>query len=984
MKKCVNAHIYKYKQCYWEILAISLFILSWFVLFDLWANVINMIWVRPIMEKISENLDWYCLPLIISIIIYYLIVIKNEKVWNKKRFWILFCIAAIYLRCFFSSQWMYTSATNENQWLCYSHLIILPILGEIIFIIVNYRKRKGELIAAYEGLEYPTSLKSFKEKDSYKRNDYVESLSAQLKKTFHQDGSFAIGIVGNWGTGKTSFIQALKESLENDVDIVIEFEPWYCKSPEDILQDFFILYQDKISFFVSTLSSKLQYYVDGLLENDDSKILKLSKLLFGISGKKATQDWYEEIKTILIKARIKVLVVIDDLDRLNSDEVIEILRLIRNSANFPFTQFIVAYDKNYVINTMSNSNIINPIQYLDKIFNMEINLPKFEERIICEELHFRISSHLKEIHIEETLGIRGMIYLDQNEDEDNEDVSYIAPQILLNMRDVIRFVNSFKINLQPFVDKKLIGEIVIRDFYFLELIRYGFPEVYNILRDNPLRILDVDFTDKKYTYKIKLKEDEAKTSEDELLDEILDEKNKVHKHIITHLIRELFAFNQDNNYSYNIWHLRSYGKYFSYRIDPKTLTVADMLSVIDDSKALAKVEEWDNTKKWGEIEDKLSMCFNNIVSQELTNKIDGETETNEKIILLYSKFFAFIKLLLSSEHSEIRAQVLRSTSDYINMYNAYSRNQLKAIIELWMYIAKRFNTEAFNHIDDVNILMSLLYKNNLTLKLQKTIEEADIETVKELLIKTECPEIISPLINQIIYSKTKDLNEDNMVLSIQTLKEIQLEYLKDYTTQNLEIDDNCFKIFYGCIEAINGNTKKVTLAKEALSIMRNFIKLYPQGYINLFIRTGKTSNEQFNRISPEPCWRQLFQSAENFEKFLFNKKLDTCDKIECVRNYWQLYKHNKYSSIEFINQGVITKIIDSNFINEIEKLKRLIQLKAELKELTNNIENKEWAKGIAYQKLEEIENKFKVIDLYISLNGEIREQIDNIESDLKN
>lgn len=141
MEKEIN-YIHKYKQCYWEILTISLFILSWFVLFDVWANVINTIWVKPIMEKISENLDWYCLSLIISITIYYFIVIKNEKVWNEKRFWILFCIAAIYLRCFFSNQWMYTSATNENQWLCYSHLIILPILGEIIFFIVKYRKKK--------------------------------------------------------------------------------------------------------------------------------------------------------------------------------------------------------------------------------------------------------------------------------------------------------------------------------------------------------------------------------------------------------------------------------------------------------------------------------------------------------------------------------------------------------------------------------------------------------------------------------------------------------------------------------------------------------------------------------------------------------------------------------------------------------------------------------------------------------------------------
>lgn len=382
-------------------------------------------------------------------------------------------------------------------------------------------------------------------------------------------------------------------------------------------------------------------------------------------------------------------------------------------------------------------------------------------------------------------------------------------------------------------------------------------------------------------------------------------------------------------------------------------------------------------KKWGEIEDKLSMCFDNLLSQETKNEID-------KVILSFNKFFAFIKLLLSSEYNEIKAQVLRATSYYINRFDAHSRGQLKVIIEFWMYIIKRFNEESYNRIDNDNILMSLLYKNNLALKLHRVIEDADIEVVKELLIQTECPEIITSLIKSIIHSSTKDLNEENMILCVQTLKEIQLEYLKNYTTQYSEINLNCFKIFYGCIESIDENTKKAKLMEEALVIMRSFIKLYPQGYISLFVRTGITSNEQYNIISPEPAWRQLFQSTEDFENFLYSKELDTCTKIECVRNYWQLYKYNKYSSIEFENQGVITEIINSNFINEIEKLEKLIQVKAELKELSNNIENKECTKDIAYQKLEDIENKFKVIDLYISLNGEIREQIDKIKSDFRN
>lgn len=981
MKKSIGDYIHIYKQQYWEILAIIIVIISWFILYDFWINLINVVWVKPVMDKLSDDLDLSCALLIISIILYYSIVIKYEKVRNPKRFWIIFCITAIYLRCFFSNQWSYYSVINGNQWLCYAHIIVLPVLGEILFFIIVHEKKKEEV--PYDGLEYPTPLESYDENDSYMRNGYVKSIVNLLKKSFHEKGSFAVGVVGAWGTGKTSFTDALKGSLKKDVDIIIEFNPWYCKSPEDILQDFFASYRDKISFFASTLSPKLQRYVETLLENDDSGILKSFRLLFNTSNKKTTQDSYHEINSILAKAQIRVLVIIDDLDRLNNNEVTEILRLIRNTANFPFTQFIVSYDKNYVTNALENSNIANASQYLNKIFNLEISLPKFEERIICEELYSRISSYLKKIKIGESLGIRGMIYLDQNEDEDHEDVSYIMPQILSNIRDVIRFTNSFKINLQPFVDSKLIDEIEIRDFYFLELIRYGFPEVYHILRNNPLRILDVDFTSKKYTYKVKLKEDEAQASEEKLLDEILDEKNRIYKHIVSPLLRDLFAYNQNDYYSHNIWHLRSYGKYFSYRIDPQTLTFAEILSVMDDSNALPKIEDWVKNKKWGELEDKLSLCFDSLEPQETTYEVNGKVEFRKESKLPYEKVYAFVKLLLSSKYRVIREETLRATSHYINNFDVHSRSQLKAVIELWMHISKQFNDDAYNRIDNENILMALLYKNNLALKLHDPIDDSDSEIVKELLIKTECPEIISPLINQIILSQSADLNEENMTLSIQALKEIQIEYLNNYITQYTEINEICLKLFHCCIESIDPQTNKAILAPKALTMMYNFIKLYPQGYILLFIRPGETSHEQFNTIFPEPTWKRLFESAENFEKFLFDQKLDSCDKIECVRNYWQLYKHNQYKPIEFDNQGVVTEIINSNFVEETEKLNKLIQIDKEVEEFVHDIRDGKYTKDNAYKRLNEIENKFQIINLYIALNGKIRTQIDDLKKDIE-
>lgn len=62
------------------------------------------------------------------------------------------------------------------------------------------------------------------------------------------------------------------------------------------------------------------------------------------------------------------------MDRLGADEIFEVLKLIRNTANFPFIIFIVTFDKTYVINQMGSKNI--PASYLEKIFMADFILPK--------------------------------------------------------------------------------------------------------------------------------------------------------------------------------------------------------------------------------------------------------------------------------------------------------------------------------------------------------------------------------------------------------------------------------------------------------------------------------------------------------------------------------------------------------------------------------------------------------------------------------
>lgn len=202
--------------------------------------------------------------------------------------------------------------------------------------------------------------------DSYKRRAVCESAYKTLESCFYKEGSFTFSITGIWGSGKTTFINILKEqySRNNSAKSIIIFEPWKSDTSDSIVKGFFAMLRDELSNYIPNISSTIDQYVELLLDEESGKPLKIiGKSLHSIFNE--DKNPYELIKEILERTKHKTVVFIDDIDRLNAVEIKEVLRLIRNTANFPYIQFIVAYDKNYVCETLKNNGINTPDRYLE-------------------------------------------------------------------------------------------------------------------------------------------------------------------------------------------------------------------------------------------------------------------------------------------------------------------------------------------------------------------------------------------------------------------------------------------------------------------------------------------------------------------------------------------------------------------------------------------------------------------------------------------
>ncbi len=359
-------------------------IISLFVFSGFWKNLINTLWVTPIMSHLGGYE-------ILIAILYSLILIRYYwyicyKKWNisqrRLTLWSIYTI--IYLCCYFSGDWNYTLIFENCKFSAWTHLSLLPFICELILFKCLQRDYKDDL----KLLEIEKTVNI---SDSYKRNAVCSTTFNVLKTCFDQDCSFSVAITGVWGSGKTTFLNSLRKQYHNNKINIIVFEPWKSDSPDLIIHSFFTLLRNELNGYVPNISSLIDEYILTLIDEEVIKPVKWLNKSMKWALAMNDKNIYEQIKKELSDYKHKIVVFIDDIDRLNADEIREVLRLVRNTANFPYIQFITAYDKNYLIKILKNDGLDNSERYLEKFFNVEITLPKYEERIICKELYSRVS-----------------------------------------------------------------------------------------------------------------------------------------------------------------------------------------------------------------------------------------------------------------------------------------------------------------------------------------------------------------------------------------------------------------------------------------------------------------------------------------------------------------------------------------------------------------------------------------------------------------
>jgi len=185
--------------------------------------------------------------------------------------------------------------------------------------------------------------------------------------------------------------------------------------------------------------------------------------------KQNLEQYKEELDKNIKKMVRKIIIVIDDIDRLNGKEIKQIFQLVKQNANFPHTLYLLSLDQTKVLEQIGEDKT-----FLEKIIQVNFHVPMVEDVRLQNLLLKELDKVLKPF---------------SNELWDRERWSFIYNEgyknLFTSVRNVKRYINSLQFNINMNAD-----EINPLDFFVIEAIRVFFADFYEGIANNKELLLD--------------------------------------------------------------------------------------------------------------------------------------------------------------------------------------------------------------------------------------------------------------------------------------------------------------------------------------------------------------------------------------------------------------------------------------------------------------------------------------------------------------
>jgi predicted KAP-like P-loop ATPase len=394
------------------------------------------------------------------------------------------------------------------------------------------------------------------DEDKFDRSEFAKRIAATIGSKI-DPSSIVIGLYGPWGDGKTTVLNFVQNELNRfDSVICFKFNPWRFEDESVLLNSFFetlaAVLQRKLSTHREEIGKTLSRY--GGVLSSAGKALKSTLDLAGmgihtppvgdlgdaaanlgavLSGT-SLEELRKRIDDILVAEAKRVVIVMDDIDRLEKSEIHAVLRLIKLTADFQFTAYILAFDHSMVASAIGDRYSGNPggtfqagMSFLEKIIQVPIHLPPVTESALLVYCYECIENSLREAKIELTA-------------EEAQTFGTLFQRSLARNVTTPRMAKRYA-NALTFSLVLLQGEVHLGELMLIEGLRVFLPKCFESIRDNKNLLLQPGRT----LANLKSEPDIAET----LVTSALAAATNENRNRITELIRVLFPRTTGVNYN---------------------------------------------------------------------------------------------------------------------------------------------------------------------------------------------------------------------------------------------------------------------------------------------------------------------------------------------------------------------------------------------------------------------------------------------------
>jgi hypothetical protein len=338
--------------------------------------------------------------------------------------------------------------------------------------VVSDRGSDGHASASYSS-DSPVTMAAG---DRFRRWPFAQRVAQVIAKRRDQS-SIVVGIYGEWGEGKTTVLNFIEEELRHsDHVLILHFNPWRFGDEDTLLRGFFF-----------QLSILLQHSLTTRAEEIGTLIRRYIRPVAGLFGKEAVADGAADllgepdlevlrkrIGDVLREAGRRVVILVDDIDRLDKDEIHSVFRLVKLTADFENTAYVLAFDDEMVAGVLQERYGVNRPgagrAFLEKIIQIPLRLPAADYIALRQFCFEGVDQALTEAEVELS---------DQQAQEFGRNFVDAFETRLRTPRMAKLYANILSFSLPI-----LKAEIHPVDLMLIEGMRVFYPKLYALVRVN--------------------------------------------------------------------------------------------------------------------------------------------------------------------------------------------------------------------------------------------------------------------------------------------------------------------------------------------------------------------------------------------------------------------------------------------------------------------------------------------------------------------